>query len=51
MFARDMGPAANARLLTAFSGRTPLLLATRDPDMAPVLMDYTAAMQHLWGEH
>ncbi|HUF68326.1 MAG TPA: hypothetical protein VMM79_06695 [Longimicrobiales bacterium] len=50
MFARDMGPTANARLLTAFSGRTPLLLATRDPDMVPELMDYATAMQHLWGD-
>jgi len=49
VFARDMGPAANARLIEASPGRTPWLLGQRSEDAPPELIVYTEAMRVLWG--
>jgi hypothetical protein len=49
VFARDMGPAANARLLDALPGRTAWMLATSSPDSRPGLVEYEKAMRALWG--
>jgi hypothetical protein len=49
VFARDMGPAANTRLLNVLPGRTAWMLATPGPDSPPGLIEYEMAMRTLWG--
>ncbi len=49
VFVRDLGPAANARVLESLAGRTPWLLASRSPEALPVLQPYEQGMRLLWG--
>jgi hypothetical protein len=48
MFVRDLGPAANVRLIAAHPGRVPMMLHLSTPDGAPRLAPYEEAMRALW---
>lgn len=48
LFARDLGPQANAQLIAVHPERTPLAL-TLDGNGAQQLVPYDVAMQRLWG--
>ncbi len=49
MFVRDLGPAANARMLAAVPQRRPWLLVPASPDAPPALLPYAQSMSTLWG--
>jgi hypothetical protein len=48
MFARDLGPALNARLQALHPGRRPLVYLRPQPHLAPVLLPYAEGMTVLW---
>jgi hypothetical protein len=48
MVVRDMGPAANAELMAAHSGRVPTMFMRRADDAPPTLVPYDTAMAILW---
>jgi hypothetical protein len=48
MYAREMGPEANARLLERYPDREAYVLLTTSAGAEPVLMPYDQAMAHIW---
>ncbi len=48
MFVRDMGPAANARLIQRYPEREPVVLLRLRDDQPPRLMSYADGMNVLW---
>jgi 4-amino-4-deoxy-L-arabinose transferase-like glycosyltransferase len=49
LFVRDLGPAANARLIAALPERTPFVWYLARPDADPRLVPYAAGMRAIWG--
>jgi hypothetical protein len=49
LFLRDLGPAANARVLSQYPQRKAYVLLTPTPEAPPQLADYERAMALLWG--
>lgn len=50
LFARDLGPELNARLLAAHPARRPFLHLPEGPGLPPRLVPYSEGMALLWGE-
>ena len=48
MYVRDLGPAANERLIQEYPNRTPLVLMRPSNDDAPRLYPYAEGMKQLW---
>jgi hypothetical protein len=48
LFARDLGPALNARLQALHPERRPLVYLRPEPHLAPVLLPYAEGMAVLW---
>lgn len=48
MFARDMGPEANARLIRKYPDRVPLMLLRLRDDQQPTLVPYQDGVKVLW---
>ena len=48
MFVRDMGPEANARLISRHPGRIPLMLLRLRDDQQPTLVPYEEGVRALW---
>lgn len=48
MIVRDMGPEANAALIAAHPGRTPLMFLRLSDDSAPALLPYEKGVSILW---
>jgi hypothetical protein len=48
MFVRDMGPEANARLLSKYPDRIPLMLLRLRDDQQPTLVPYQDGVKALW---
>lgn len=48
LIVRDMGPAANSRLIAVHRDRVPLMFMRRSDDEDPVLLPYATAVSLLW---